>query len=89
MSEKLFLFLFFIYILLNAGSFVLYGIDKSRAKNGKSRVSEQNLLIVSFLGSIGALLGMEYFRHKTQKTIFKLLVPIFLVIHIFMMSRIF
>ncbi len=89
MSENSFFFLFCIYILLNAGSFVLYGIDKSRAKNGKSRVSEQNLLIVSFLGPIGALLGMEYFRHKTQKTIFKLLVPIFLVIHIFMMSRIF
>jgi uncharacterized membrane protein YsdA (DUF1294 family) len=35
------------------------------------------------------LLGMEYFRHKTQKTIFKLLVPIFLVIHIFVIFRIF
>ena len=89
MSENLFFFLFFIYILLNAGSFALYGIDKSKAKNGRSRISEKNLLIVSFLGPIGAFLGMEYFRHKTQKTIFKLLVPIFLVIHIFMMSRIF
>jgi uncharacterized membrane protein YsdA (DUF1294 family) len=89
MSENLFFLLFLIYILLNAGSFALYGIDKSRAKNSKSRVSEKNLLIVSFLGPIGALLGMEYFRHKTQKTIFKLLVPIFLIIHIFVIFRIF
>lgn len=89
MPENLFFFLFLIYILLNAGSFALYGIDKSRAKNSRSRVSEQNLLVVSFLGPIGALLGMEYFRHKTQKTIFKLLVPIFLVIHIFLIFRIF
>ena len=40
------------------------------------------LLIAALGGSVGALLGMEVFRHKTKHWQFKVLVPVFLVLHI-------
>ncbi len=46
---------------------ILYGIDKSRAVRKRWRIREAWLLGVSFLGgSVGALLGMQLFRHKTR-----------------------
>jgi uncharacterized membrane protein YsdA (DUF1294 family) len=71
-----------IYALINAASYALYGIDKFKARKDKWRISEQSLLIVSLFGPIGALLGMQQFRHKTQKPIFKFLVPAFAGIHV-------
>ena len=77
------------YILLivlaavNLLSFALYGIDKLKAKKGAWRIPEATLLLVAFLGgSLGALLGMELFRHKTKHVKFKVLVPLFLILHI-------
>ena len=40
------------------------------------------LLVAALGGSLGALLGMEVFRHKTKHWQFKVLVPVFLVLHI-------
>ncbi|AKB81271.1 membrane protein, putative [Methanosarcina barkeri 3] len=82
MTETMYLLFPIIYALINAVSYALYGIDKFKAKKDKWRISEQSLLIVSLLGPIGALLGMQQFRHKTQKPIFKFLVPAFVGIHI-------
>jgi len=82
MTETMYLLFPIIYALINAASYALYGIDKFKARKDKWRISEQSLLIVSLLGPIGALLGMQQFRHKTQKPIFKLLVPAFAGIHI-------
>jgi uncharacterized membrane protein YsdA (DUF1294 family) len=82
MTETMYLLFPIIYSLINAASYALYGIDKFKARKDKWRISEQSLLIVSLLGPIGALLGMQQFRHKTQKPIFKLLVPAFAGIHI-------
>ncbi len=49
-------------------TFILYGVDKSKAKRGARRISERTLLCCSFflLGAVGGLLGMEVFRHKTK-----------------------
>lgn len=70
-------------IIINFASFFLYGIDKRRAKKNKWRISEKTLLIMAAIGgSVGALLGMTKFRHKTQKWKFKLLVPIFLILQV-------
>jgi uncharacterized membrane protein YsdA (DUF1294 family) len=84
MTEKIYLLFPVIYAALNATSFAIYGVDKLKASRGKWRISEPSLLIVSFFGPIGAWLGMQYFRHKTQKNKFKVLVPAFLGIHIFL-----
>jgi uncharacterized membrane protein YsdA (DUF1294 family) len=82
MTETIYIFFPIFYAVLNAVSFTLYGMDKFKAKNARWRISEQNLLIASLFGPIGALLGMQHFRHKTQKPIFRILVPAFAGVHI-------
>ncbi len=48
-------------------AFILYGADKRRARKGHWRIPESVLLGFGFFGgSIGALLGMYLFRHKTK-----------------------
>ena len=70
-------------IVVNLISFALYGLDKLKAKKGLWRIRESTLLLIAALGgSLGALLGMEVFRHKTKHWSFKLLVPLFLVLHV-------
>ena len=70
---------------VNLLAFVLYGVDKLKAKKGAWRIPEATLLLVAFLGgSVGALLGMEVFRHKTKHAKFRILVPLFLILHIAM-----
>ena len=59
------------YACMSMLAFALYGIDKNRAKNNRWRIKESVLLGVSFLGgSVGALLGMKAFRHKTRHKYF-------------------
>ena len=48
-------------------AFLLYGIDKGKAKRGAWRISEKALLLSGFLGgAVGALLAMQLLRHKTK-----------------------
>ncbi len=48
-------------------SLCLYGVDKRRAVKQEWRIPEATLLAVGLLGgSVGALLGMYFFRHKTK-----------------------
>lgn len=64
-------------------SFILYGLDKLKAKRGKWRISEKTLLLSALcMGGPGALLGMQLFRHKTKHLRFQILVPLFCVINI-------
>lgn len=74
-----------IYIIsINIITFLAYGIDKYLAIKNKWRISEKTLLTLGFIGgSIGMILGMQLFRHKTKHTHFKVLSIIFLIIHIF------
>ena len=70
--ELLFLYL----VCVNVVAFFLYGADKWKAKKGKMRISEKSLLCVAALGgSVGALVGMYTFHHKTRKAKFYLGVP--------------
>ena len=72
-----------VLLLVNVLAFALYGIDKLKAKKGAWRIPESTLLLVAFLGgSLCAFLGMELFRHKTKHAKFKVLVPLFLILHI-------
>lgn len=71
------------YCFINLLSFVIFGLDKRRARNGKWRVPERILIFLAFLGGgIGALLGMLIFHHKTRKRRFQVLVPLWLAIHL-------
>ena len=76
---------FLLYLLaINLLAFLLYGIDKSRAKRGKWRIRESVLILMSFLlGTIGSLAGMRLFHHKTLKKKFRIGVPAILILQIF------
>jgi uncharacterized membrane protein YsdA (DUF1294 family) len=54
--------------LMNAATYVAFWIDKSRAQQGRYRISESTLLTLSFLGgSPAALFARRQLRHKTLK----------------------
>jgi len=75
----------FIYYLLaiNVVTFIVYGIDKLKAKKGLWRIPEATLLMLAVIGgSIGAWLGMMLWRHKTKHLKFKLGVPAILITQI-------
>lgn len=74
--------LLILLLVLNILSMFLYLIDKLKSKKGTERISEDNLLLSSFLGGIGAFLGMQIFRHKTKHLKFKISVPLFALLHI-------
>lgn len=70
-------------IIINIITFIMYGIDKQQAIKNNYRISETTLLTLSLIGgSLGSILGMIIFHHKTKKIKFKLLNTIFLIIHI-------
>ncbi len=73
-----------IYLLLiNIITFFVYGIDKWKARRNRFRIKEATLLTLAFIGgSVGALLGMSAFRHKTKKWYFKIGVPVILLLQI-------
>lgn len=72
-----------VLIVLNVLAFVLFGVDKAKAKAGAWRISESALILSAFFGgSLGALIGMHVFHHKTNKTEFKLGVPVLLMFHV-------
>jgi uncharacterized membrane protein YsdA (DUF1294 family) len=75
--------LLYYLIVINIVTFLVYGMDKLKAKQGSWRISEATLLILAIIcGSIGALLGMKVWRHKTQHKKFKYGVPAILIIQI-------
>lgn len=70
-------------IAINLVTFAVYGIDKRRARRGAWRVPEKTLFLLPLLGgSIGALLGMRVFRHKTKHWYFVWGVPAILLTQI-------
>ena len=70
-------------VLVNIMAFIVYGIDKAKAKQNKWRIPEKVLIIFAILcGSIGAILGMIVFHHKTRKPKFYVGVPIIIVLQI-------
>ena len=75
------IYIVLIYLaVINIVSFFLYGIDKWKAKRTKWRVPESTLLWwAAFGGSIGALLGMKIWHHKTLHKKFKYGVPAILI----------
>lgn len=72
--------LLYYLLAVNLLTFATYGIDKYKARHASWRVREASLLLLAALGgSIGALLGMHLFRHKTQHKKFRYGVPLILL----------
>ena len=75
--------LLYYLIAVNTLTFVVYGIDKWKAKQGSWRISEATLLTLAVIGgSIGALLGMKIWHHKTMHKKFKYGLPLILLAQI-------
>lgn len=73
-------------ILINVIAFIVYGVDKWKARKGKWRISEASLLFLAFIGgSIGAYVGMQVWRHKTKHLKFTLGVPAILFLQILLL----
>lgn len=70
-------------LILNLIGFIIMFIDKKKAVHRKWRISETTLIVISILGgSIGMLLGMHCFRHKTKHKKFTLGVPTILIVQL-------
>lgn len=72
------------YLLaINLITFFIYGIDKYKAKKSKWRISEKTLIFMAIIGgSVGALMGIHSFHHKTMHKKFKYGVPLILLCQI-------
>ena len=81
---KYLIFIILIYLVfINIITCIVFGVDKRKAKKGKWRVPEAALILLSVIGgSIGALIGMHLFHHKTRKAKFKVGVPVILILQI-------
>ena len=68
---------------INVAAFFLYGIDKWKARHDKWRITEARLIWIAVAGgSIGALLGMKLWHHKTLHAKFKYGLPTILILQI-------
>ena len=71
------------FLAVNITSFLLYGIDKYKAKKGRWRISEATLLLMAVIGgSIGAWVGMRIWHHKTMHKKFKYGIPIIIILQV-------
>ena len=82
------LLLLFYLLLINLVTFLVFGLDKWKAKRKEKkesvrRIPEKRLFLLSALGgSIGALLGMKVFHHKTLHKSFRFGIPAILALQI-------
>ena len=72
------------YLLaVNITTFLVYGIDKYKAKKERWRISEATLLMMAVIGgSIGAWSGMRLWHHKTMHKRFKYGIPIIIILQV-------
>jgi len=71
-------------ILVNIVTFFSFGIDKLAATLGHRRTPEKTLWILTAIGgSVGALAGMEFFKHKRRKISFYSIITVCFLLHVF------
>ncbi len=76
-----------VVVVMNIVAFVLMGHDKKCARQGKWRVPEKTLfLVTACFGGLGGVLGMKVFHHKTQHWYFKVFFPVLLIVQIALLT---
>ena len=71
------------FLVINIVTFFYFGLDKLKAQMNNRRISEKMLLILALIGgSLGALLAMKFFRHKTKKVSFQSMLIIILAVQV-------
>ena len=82
-SSSLFIIVLLCFSVVNIIAFLMYGIDKRKAKRTKWRIPEATLLGVAVIGgSIGAWLGMKVWHHKTMHNKFKYGIPAIIIVQL-------
>ena len=70
-------------LVINAVGFFLMGADKRRARRGQWRIPEKTLFLPPLLGgTVGAILGMRVFHHKTRHWYFRYGLPALLLVQL-------
>ena len=77
------LIIIYYLFIINAVAFIVYGIDKLKARKGKWRIPEATLLLLAIVGgSVGAWLGMKVWHHKTMHRRFQYGLPAILLLQL-------
>ena len=70
-------------ILINAFALALMLADKQKARKNRWRIPERTLMAVAILGgSLGAMIGMNLFRHKTRHPKFSIGLPVIFAVQV-------
>ncbi|GAA5416306.1 hypothetical protein Pryu01_01340 [Paraliobacillus ryukyuensis] len=70
-------------ILVNVVAFSFMGVDKNRAQKNKWRIPEARLWFFAWIGgSLGSIIGMRIFHHKTKHQLFRLGMPVLLILQL-------
>ena len=63
-------YIYYYLLAVNILAFVLFGVDKQKARRNKWRIPEKTLILSAVIGgSVGAILGMRFFHHKPESQI--------------------
>ena len=82
-TDMLFNVLLVYLLIINAVGFILMLVDKVKAKKNLWRIPEATLFLTAIIGgSIGSILGMYTFRHKTKHIKFIVGMPLILAAQI-------
>ena len=83
-------YLYLYLAIINAVSFLLMLADKRKARKNLWRIPEKTLLGVCAIGgSLGGLLAMKLFRHKTRHLRFSVGIPVMLALHILLVASLY
>lgn len=70
-------------VMINIAAFASMGIDKAKAKKQAWRIPEKTLFLLAIIGgSLGSIIGMQTFRHKTKHWYFKWGMPAIFVLQV-------
>ena len=70
-------------VLVNAAGLLFMFVDKQKAQRGQWRIPEATLMLTAAIGgSVGSLLGMYLFRHKTRHSKLTVGIPLILVLQV-------
>ena len=80
-------YIYYYLLAVNILAFVLFGVDKQKARRNKWRIPEKTLILSAVIGGsvgaiVGTILGMRFFHHKTRKARFAIGVPVILLVQI-------
>lgn len=84
LMEMFRLLVIFYGVIINIAGIAICGIDKKKARRHQWRIPERNIFMIAIMGgSVGVLIGMYGFRHKTKHRQFTIGIPLILLCQVF------